>query len=29
VYLDQKRLYEEIAEQWLSIADELERQTLR
>ena len=27
-YLDQKRLYEEIAEQWVSIADELERQSL-
>jgi hypothetical protein len=26
-YFDRKRLYEEIAEQWLSIADELERQT--
>ena len=25
-YLDQQRLYQEIAEQWLSIADELERQ---
>jgi hypothetical protein len=24
LYLDQKRLYEEIAEQWLAIADELE-----
>jgi hypothetical protein len=24
-YLDQQRLYQEIAEQWLSIADELER----
>ena len=24
-YLDQKRLYQEIAEQWLAIADELER----
>jgi hypothetical protein len=23
--LDQRRLYEEIAEQWISIADELER----
>jgi hypothetical protein len=23
-YLDQKRLYQEIAEQWLSIADKLE-----
>ena len=28
-YLDQKRLYEEIAEQWISIADELERQSSR
>jgi hypothetical protein len=27
VYLEQKRLYEEIAEQWISIADELERQS--
>ena len=26
-YLDQRRLYQEIAEQWLSIADELERQS--
>jgi ABC-type arginine transport system ATPase subunit len=26
-YLDQKRLYEEIAEQRLAIADELERQS--
>ena len=25
-YLDQQRLYEEIAEQWLSVADEIERQ---
>jgi hypothetical protein len=25
VYLDQQRLYQEIAEQWLAIADELER----
>jgi hypothetical protein len=26
-YLDQPRLYQEIAEQWTSIADELERQS--
>jgi hypothetical protein len=26
VYLDQQRLYQEIAEQWLAVADELERE---
>jgi hypothetical protein len=26
-YLDQQRLYQEIAEQWVLIADELERQS--
>ena len=28
-YLDQQRLYQEIAEQWLAIADELERGRVR
>ena len=26
-YLDQQRLYQEIAEQWILMADELERQS--